>query len=1036
MPTSPFLPQIQELQGRPSQIRNACILAHVDHGKTTLADALVASNGLISSRMAGKLLYLDSRPDEQERGITMKSSAVSLVHVHDQRASLINLIDSPGHVDFSSEVSTAVRLCDGAILVVDVVEGVQPQTQTVLAQAWREGIKPVLVLNKIDRLITQKKMAPLDAYVHLTRVLERVNAVIGELFAADVMRQDEDRPPEACSEPAAEEPDPGQEVVFDWSTGMDEADDSDLYFSPERGNVVFASAAEGWGFDLGTFARIYAQKLGFSERVLKRTLWGDYYVNLKAQKIFRGALSQAKKPLFVSLILDNVWNAYEAVRARHDKDKLTKIIQSLGLKIAPRDLKSEDPDQLIRAIFGQWLPLSAAVLSMVCAQLPAPDQLSEERVKKLMCSKGRKFETLPESTRALKEAFLACSDEPEAPVIVFVSKMFPVMRSQLPENRPKALTTEEMAARRERAKARIKSPDEGTPLSVESLQLNDTPAEAKDETTFLAFARVFSGELKPDQEVYVLGPKYDPEEALKLIQSGQAICSDEDNVKNSKSHVFKTKLRSLYLLLGRDLEPLDRVPCGNVVGIGGLEDFILKSGTLSSEPACPAFVEVTQSAVPILRVAIEPAKSSDMQKVVQGLHLLNQADANVQVQLTDKGEHILVTAGEVHLERCVRDLKETYAGVDISVSEPIVPFRETIVVPPKHDMLNEQFNDDNKMVANPNSNEEAALMEKLVVMSTPDKRCLIKVEAVPLSSEVIAILEKNVDLFRALDQESNESLSETILQVKNEVRAQLETALRDIVNDLDVDRIWCLGPKRCGPNLLLNGFNEHGSIWKKSNQPVCQYDSSILNGFQLATMAGPLCEEPMMGVAFIIHDIQIEGNPEISSSSGIHGPLSGQIVSTMKEGCRKAFQNHPQRLMAAMYSCDIQVQAEVLGKLFASLGKRHGKIVHEDMVAGSSTFVVTAHLPVIESFQFSHEILRQTSGLAMPQLVFSHWELIDVDPFWVPSSEEEILHYGEKADSENQARQYMNDVRKKKGLMIDEKIVEFAEKQRTLTKMK
>ena len=99
-------------------------------------------------------------------------------------------------------------------------------------------------------------------------------------------------------------------------------------------------------------------------------------------------------------------------------------------------------------------------------------------------------------------------------------------------------------------------------------------------------------------------------------------------------------------------------------------------------------------------------------------------------------------------------------------------------------------------------------------------------------------------------------------------------------------------------------------------------------------------------------------------------------------------------------------------------------------------FTVTAHLPVIESFDFAAEIRKQTSGLAMPQLVFSHWEVIDVDPFWIPQTAEEILHYGEKADYENPARRYMNDIRKKKGLAIDEKIVEFAEKQRTLTRSK
>ena len=212
-----------------------------------------------------------------------------------------------------------------------------------------------------------------------------------------------------------------------------------------------------------------------------------------------------------------------------------------------------------------------------------------------------------------------------------------------------------------------------------------------------------------------------------------------------------------------------------------------------------------------------------------------------------------------------------------------------------------------------------------------------------------------------------------------------------------------------------------------------KYETSLENGFQLATLAGPLCEEPLMGCAFVLNDFKLD---ESDDSNDLYGPLSGQIVSIVKEGCRRAFQAHPQRLMAAMYSCDIAVKADVLGKMYAVLNKRNGKIVHENMIEGSSMFTVTAHLPVIESFDFAAEIRKQTSGMAMPQLVFSHWEAIDTDPFWIPQTAEEILHFGEKADYENPALRYMNEVRKRKGLAIDEKIVEFAEKQRTLTRSK
>ncbi|KAF7643354.1 hypothetical protein LDENG_00241150, partial [Lucifuga dentata] len=280
--------KIITLQRNPANIRNLCILAHVDHGKTTLADCLVASNGIISSRLAGKLRYLDSREDEQIRGITMKSSAISLHYGDGEKEYLINLIDSPGHVDFSSEVSTAVRLCDGAVIVVDAVEGVCPQTQAVLRQAWLENIRPVLVINKIDRLIMELKLTAQEAYMHLQKILEQVNAVTGTLFTSKVLEERAEKEEEQESESL------GGEQVYDWSTGLEEADDSHLYFSPDQGNVVFASAIDGWGFRIQQFAHIYSQKMGIRAEVLLRTLWGDFYLNAKAKKIMKGAQVRAE----------------------------------------------------------------------------------------------------------------------------------------------------------------------------------------------------------------------------------------------------------------------------------------------------------------------------------------------------------------------------------------------------------------------------------------------------------------------------------------------------------------------------------------------------------------------------------------------------------------------------------------------------------------------------------------------------------------------------------------------------------------------
>ncbi|USW49398.1 Putative small GTP-binding protein [Septoria linicola] len=1087
--------KLVKLQQAGDTIRNICILAHVDHGKTSLTDGLIATNGIISPKQAGKVRYLDSRPDEQERGITMESSAISLYFPLLQRTApdaepeqkeyLINLIDSPGHIDFSSEVSTASRLCDGAIVLVDAVEGVCSQTVTVLRQVWTEKLKPLLVINKMDRLITELKLSPGEAYTHLSKLLEQVNAVVGSFALGERMEDDlkwRERIDEKVSAAAAAKAqdddarsrhgsiaqDDNGIITGDAPDQYEEKDDEDIYFEPEKNNVIFATAIDGWAFTPRQFAVLYEKKLGIKRNILEKCLWGDFYLDPKSKRVLGSKHLKGRnlKPMFVQLVLETIWMVYEATTGgpnnKGDEALLEKVTKSLGIKIPAHILRSKDPKALLSAVFSAWLPLSTAVLVSVIMSLPSPKTAQENRIPALL-------ENSPGSEHIddkVKDAMTHSDATIGKPVVAYVSKMVSIPESELPSNKRRggALTAEEARelgrkkrAEIARAQALASSSEAGVDSVTDALstaaigdddELDSAPAGEEEQTDdpehLIGFARLLSGTLTVGDEVYVLPPKFTPA------------------TPNAEPLPKKVTVTALYLLMGRGLESLNSVPAGNIVGIAGLEGAILKSGTISSQlegaPNLSSTTAISTNA-PIVRVALEPAFPGDLDKMVRGLQLLVQADPAVSYEQLESGEHVILTAGELHLERCMKDLQERFAKCEIQAGEAMVPYRESIV---KAEEMKEPQN--------------PALGRGKVEGITSSKQLTIRLAVRPLPAPVTEFLVKHTGAVKRLYSErkaqederssgtqSNGQTDETEEAEAHEAEAEdtsagadqglsmaefkqklgeafvKEKADREVFKDA-VNNIAAFGPRRVGPNVLIDTTTAGvcGKFFHDNTEQSASHDASaiaaladkIAYAFQLATYQGPLCNEPMQGVAIFLEEVATElSEDEISANMG---RLTGEVLRTVRDSIRQGFLDWSPRFMLAMYSCEIQASTEVLSKVYNVIGRRNGRIVDEQMLESTNNFTVLSLLPVAESFGFSDEIRQRTSGFAAPQLVFEGFEMIDEDPYWVPYTEEQLEDLGDKADKENVALRYVDKVRTRKGLAVKKKVVEAAEKQKTL----
>lgn len=1054
------------LQRVPDRIRNICILAHVDHGKTSLTDALLATNGIISPKLAGKVRYLDSRPDEQLRGITMESSAISLYFSMRRRQTengtpqdaseleeyLINLIDSPGHIDFQSEVSTASRLCDGAVVLVDAVEGVCSQTVTALRQTYVEKLKPVLVINKMDRLITELKMSPSEAFIHLSKLLEQVNAVVGSFFQGERMEEDlrwrenmEERVKAATAR--TQERDAAFSDISSQSTGVEaeyeEKDDEDLYFAPEKNNVIFGSAIDGWAFTVKQFAGMYEKKLGIKRSVLEKVLWGDFYLDPKSKRVLGSKHLKGRnlKPMFVQLVLENIWAIYQATvgdsSGKGDEVLLNKILKSLSITIPAYILNSRIPHNILTTLFTKWLPLSTAVLVSVIEKLPSPAMAQEARLPALLESSPDSGSISPE----IKAAAATFSSSSNAPIIAFVSKMVAVKESEMPRNkRPSGrnLSSEEARELARKKRAEIAqaqaAAEEQKPADdiyavatvVKSLDINTeaTPPEPEkdDPEHLIGFARLFSGTLTAGTDIYVIPPKYSPNHP-------------------DEPPAIKVTVKALYLLMGRALEPLDSVPAGTIFGIEGLELALLKQGTLCSSPiGAPNLAGLGSTQVaPIVRVALEPEWPGDLHKMIEGLKMLERSDPCAIYEALESGEHILATAGELHLERCLKDLRERFARCEIQVGEPIVPYREGIVNQPSTSGLT---------AVGPRGTAHVEIGKGTVS---------VELRVRPLPTAVTEFLVKHNTAMKNLVAEKRENSSNSAhdhldgietpsendtgrTMPSSEFVSGLQKAFDESESEKEswrgaIDKIIAFGPRRIGPNLLLDVTGHLGRpllATSSSNGPssTSEVADKVMYAFQQATFQGPLCREPLTGVAISIHSVK--SNLDHASTNALDvNRVTSEVIKATREAIHTAFLEWSPRIWLAMYRCEIQASTEVLGRVYPVLTRRHAHILSEILQEASNVYTITSLLPLHESFGFSDEIRKRTSGGASAQMVFHGFELLDEDPFWVPATEEEKEDLGDTADRENRAKAIVDKVRDRKGLLVLGRKLD-AEKERNM----
>jgi elongation factor 2 len=786
--------QMRAIMEKSENIRNISVIAHVDHGKTTLTTSLIARAGITSS---DNVDFLDSSEQSKQKGITIKSTGVSLCHELNSVTFLINLIDSPGHVDFSSEVTAALRVTDGALVVVDAVEGVCVQTETVLRQAMGEKICPIVMINKVDRAILEQQLDGEAIYQQFCKVIDHVNVII---------------------------------------SGNEQPNMGDVTVHPTKNTVAFGSGKDGWGFNLQTFARMYSKKFKIDENKLVQKLWDEHYYDPETKTWLDQPVSQSGKTLkraFVQFIMDPIIKITNTILTG-TQEQIEKMINQLEI-VLTKEEKTLVGKYLLRSVLSKWINGPDTLLEMIVTSLPSPKVAQKYRVDYL-------YEGPQDDICA--QAIREC--DAKGPLMIYISKMVP----------------------------------------------------AGDAGRFYAFGRVFSGTVCSGQKVRIMGPNYTP---------------------GSKEDLALKSIQRTVIMMGKNAEAISDVPCGNTVGLTGIDKYLLKTGTVTDCEDAHNFRVMKFSVSPVVRVAVQPKNPVDLPKLIEGLNRLVRHDSIVQVIKEETGEFIVAGCGELHVDICLHDLEHELACIPIIRSDPVVTYKETITSSSTEPSLSKSSNKLNRIFAT----------------------------AQPLGDELTNYLE-NGNLAILTDAKERTKI---------------------LVDQFDWDKeealkLWSFGPENTGANILVDAT--------KGIQGMQDIRDSMESGFNWAMREGVLCNENMRGVRVNLTDAKIHSDPAHRGT--------GQILEMARRVYYATELSNQPRLQEPVFLAEISVPSDFTGGVYQCLNQRRGEIIEEVPVTGSANNIIRAYLPVAESFGFTQHLRSVTGGRAFPQCVFDHWSEFMEDP--------------------------------------------------------